>query len=159
MPTLDDAQSALERHFGFSRFREGQSDVIEAVLAGQDVIVARRPRRLVRAMVWSGIAVVALGAVGVLAWSWKDTTHSVSASRLRIATVTRGNLVRDAAVNGRVVAAVSPTIFSPAAGTVTLKVSAGDTVSDSSNMARKSRGASSPISRFPATRISTRRIT
>jgi len=39
MPTLDDAQSALERHFGFSRFREGQDNVIEAVLAGQDVIV------------------------------------------------------------------------------------------------------------------------
>src|SRR5499426_3804206 len=39
MPTLDDAQSALERPFGFSRFREGQADVIEAVLAGQDVIV------------------------------------------------------------------------------------------------------------------------
>ncbi len=39
MPTLDDAQSALERHFGFSRFREGQDEVIEAVLAGNDVIV------------------------------------------------------------------------------------------------------------------------
>jgi len=39
MPTLDDAQSALERHFGFSRFREGQADVIDAVLAGQDAIV------------------------------------------------------------------------------------------------------------------------
>jgi ATP-dependent DNA helicase RecQ len=39
MSTIHDAQSALERHFGFSRFREGQSDVIEAVLAGQDVIV------------------------------------------------------------------------------------------------------------------------
>jgi ATP-dependent DNA helicase RecQ len=39
MPTLDDAQSALERHFGFSRFREGQAGVIEAVLAGQDVVV------------------------------------------------------------------------------------------------------------------------
>ncbi len=39
MPTLDDAQSALERHFGFSRFREGQAAVIEAVLAGHDVIV------------------------------------------------------------------------------------------------------------------------
>lgn len=39
MPTLDDAQSALERHFGFSRFREGQAEVIAAVLGGQDVIV------------------------------------------------------------------------------------------------------------------------
>jgi ATP-dependent DNA helicase RecQ len=39
MPTLEDAQSALERHFGFSRFREGQANVISAVLAGEDVIV------------------------------------------------------------------------------------------------------------------------
>ncbi|MGH9844539.1 MAG: RecQ family ATP-dependent DNA helicase [Blastocatellia bacterium] len=39
MPTLNDAQSALERHFGFSKFREGQADVIRAVLEGQDVIV------------------------------------------------------------------------------------------------------------------------
>ncbi len=39
MPTLDDAQSALERHFGFSRFREGQAEVIETLIAGKDVIV------------------------------------------------------------------------------------------------------------------------
>ncbi len=39
MPTLNDAQFVLERHFGFSRFREGQAEVIEAVLAGRDVIV------------------------------------------------------------------------------------------------------------------------
>ncbi len=39
MPSLDDAQTALERYFGFSRFREGQAEVIEAVLDGQDVIV------------------------------------------------------------------------------------------------------------------------
>jgi HlyD family secretion protein len=97
--------------------------------SGQDVVVERKPRRrLARALVSIGVAAIALGAVGVLAWSWKDTTQSVSASRLRIATVTRGTLVRDAAVNGRVVAAVSPTLYTPAPGTVTLKVSAGDTV-------------------------------
>src|SRR5215813_8505133 len=39
MPTLNDAQSALERYFGFSKFREGQSEVIESVLEGKDVIV------------------------------------------------------------------------------------------------------------------------
>jgi ATP-dependent DNA helicase RecQ len=39
MPTLDDAKSALERYFGFSRFREGQADVIEALIEGKDVIV------------------------------------------------------------------------------------------------------------------------
>jgi HlyD family secretion protein len=60
--------------------------------------------------------------------SWRDSEHSVSASRLRIAEVGRGTLVRDASVNGRVVAAVSPTLFSTAPATVNLKVAAGDTV-------------------------------
>jgi superfamily II DNA or RNA helicase len=39
MPTLSDAQAALERHFNFSRFREGQADVISALFGGSDVIV------------------------------------------------------------------------------------------------------------------------
>jgi ATP-dependent DNA helicase RecQ len=39
MATLVDAQSALERHFGFNNFREGQSAVIASVLEGRDVIV------------------------------------------------------------------------------------------------------------------------
>src|SRR5215470_4387855 len=39
MPTLNDAVVALRRHFGFAEFREGQSEVIESVLAGKDVIV------------------------------------------------------------------------------------------------------------------------
>ena len=39
MPNLTDAQAALDRYFGFNRFREGQAEVIEAVLGGQDVIV------------------------------------------------------------------------------------------------------------------------
>jgi HlyD family secretion protein len=42
--------------------------------------------------------------------------------------VTVGAFVRDAGVNGRVVAAVSPTLYAPAAGTVALKVQAGDGV-------------------------------
>jgi ATP-dependent DNA helicase RecQ len=39
MPTFDDAQSALERYFNFSRFREGQAEVIRAILSDFDVIV------------------------------------------------------------------------------------------------------------------------
>jgi HlyD family secretion protein len=74
------------------------------------------------------------GAVAVLAVSimllsaYRSSEASVSAARIRIAEVGRGTLVRDAAVNGRVVAAVSPTLFSTAAATVSLKVQAGDTV-------------------------------
>jgi ATP-dependent DNA helicase RecQ len=39
MPTISDAQSALERYFGFTNFREGQSAVIGSVLDGRDVVV------------------------------------------------------------------------------------------------------------------------
>jgi HlyD family secretion protein len=72
---------------------------------------------------------VALAAVGAMLLSaWRSSDESVSAARIRIAEVGRGTLVRDAAVNGRVVAAVSPTLFSTTTATVSLKVQAGDTV-------------------------------
>jgi HlyD family secretion protein len=53
---------------------------------------------------------------------------SVSASRLSFATVQRGPFVRDIAAEGKVVAAVSPTLYATSGGAVTLKVHAGDTV-------------------------------
>jgi len=53
---------------------------------------------------------------------------SVSASRLQIASVERGSFVRDIAADGRVVAAVSPTLYAKANGAVTLQVHAGDKV-------------------------------
>jgi ATP-dependent DNA helicase RecQ len=39
MYSLTDAITSLRTHFGFDDFREGQRDVIEAVLAGKDVVV------------------------------------------------------------------------------------------------------------------------
>jgi HlyD family secretion protein len=59
---------------------------------------------------------------------WLSSSHSVDASRLRFGIVQRGTLVRDASANGRVVAAVSPTLYAPVAATVDLKVHAGDKV-------------------------------
>ena len=59
---------------------------------------------------------------------WLSGERSISASRLRIATVERGTLVRDAVVNGRAVAAVSPTVYAPVAATVELLHQAGDRV-------------------------------
>ncbi len=77
---------------------------------------------------WIAAVVVGILLVVLLVSRWLGNERSVDASRLRIAEVTRGTLVRDAAVNGRVVAAVSPTLYAPAAATVTLKIHAGDTV-------------------------------
>lgn len=79
-------------------------------------------------------ALMIAGAVGVAALcfalfsTWRSSDASVSAARVRVAEVSRGTLVRDASVNGRVVAAVSPTLYAKASSTVNLKVAAGDTV-------------------------------
>ena len=80
-----------------------------------------------------------LGVLGValigLAWlaapavqRWASATVSVPIDRVRVATVTRGDLVRDVSVQGRVVAAVSPTLYASAPGTITLNVDAGERV-------------------------------
>ena len=79
----------------------------------------------------------ALLVVLVLAWvavpavnRWATATVTVPLERLRIATVTRGDLVRDVSVQGRVVAAVSPTLYATSPGTITLHVEAGSTVEE-----------------------------
>jgi HlyD family secretion protein len=59
---------------------------------------------------------------------WANATISVPVDRVRTATVTRGDLVQDVSVQGRVVAAVSPTLYATAAGTITLEVAAGEQV-------------------------------
>jgi len=81
-----------------------------------------------RRWMWPAIGAAVVIAVVVLVASFFSSERSVDAGRLRIAEVGRGTLVRDAAVTGRVVAAVSPTLYAPAASTVTLKINAGDTV-------------------------------
>jgi ATP-dependent DNA helicase RecQ len=39
MATIDEALISLHKHFGFDRFRAGQSEVISAILAGKDAVV------------------------------------------------------------------------------------------------------------------------
>ncbi|MET0981357.1 MAG: efflux RND transporter periplasmic adaptor subunit, partial [Telluria sp.] len=95
----------------------------------QDAVLTPAPTQTFkrRALWISGVAAL-LVAGALLLSAWRSSEHSVSGARLRIAEVSRGTLVRDASVNGRIVAAVSPTLYSTAPATVNLKVSAGDTV-------------------------------
>lgn len=81
-----------------------------------------RPARLALA------ATTVLALLGWGLWQWSGSARAVSAERLRFSEVSRGTLVRDASVNGRVIAAVSPTLYAPAAGSVMLKIHAGDPV-------------------------------
>lgn len=78
-------------------------------------------------------AVLVLIATGA---RWASAERSVDGARVRIAEVTRGTLIRDATVNGRVVAAISPTLYAAAAGTVTLQIHAGDSVTKDQLLAR-----------------------
>ncbi len=67
---------------------------------------------------------------------WAGSSISVPKDRLRVAVVERANLVRDVSVQGRVVAAVSPSLFAPAAGTITLLVEAGASVRKGQSLAQ-----------------------
>jgi HlyD family secretion protein len=77
---------------------------------------------------WGAAAAGALALVAWLVSGWASGSRSFDASRVRIAEVRRGDLVRDIAAEGRVIAANSPTLYAIAGGTVTLHVVAGDAV-------------------------------
>jgi HlyD family secretion protein len=92
-------------------------------------LAPQRNRR--RQLVWigagAGLLVVALLCAPVVA-RLMSADSSASSARLRIAEVKRGTLTRDVSVQGKVVAAVAPTLYARSGGTVTLDVRAGDKV-------------------------------
>jgi HlyD family secretion protein len=100
--------------------------------AGQDTPVTddgATRRRLIRRYMVSGAAGLSLlVAFAWLAHAWFRSSHVIPAERLRIVRIQRGHFVRDVAAQGTVVAAVNPTLFAVAAGTITYAVHAGDTV-------------------------------
>src|SRR5277367_55231 len=98
--------------------------------AGQDRVIERSsPWKRHRTIFLAGLAaIIALGVLVAYLLRYAGAGASVDRSRLSIATVERGSFVRDIAADGQVVAAVSPTLYANALGTVTLKVHAGDTV-------------------------------
>jgi HlyD family secretion protein len=98
--------------------------------SAQDRIIEKRlNKKKLAILAGAGVVLLAL-LVWLLPTAWRlfNAGASVSASRLQIATVERGPFVRDIAADGRVVAAVSPTMYATAGGAVTLKVHAGDVV-------------------------------
>ena len=99
---------------------------------GQDTPLSTRLpawRRHGVALALGGGALVVLLLLGFALKGWLGTGQVIARERLRFATVTRGHFVRDAAAEGTVVAAVSPTLFAIAPGTVSYAVRAGDPVS------------------------------
>ena len=99
--------------------------------SGQDRVIEPKKiwQRHPKLLIIGAIAVVLLGLLVTYLWRYSGAGVSVDRARVSIATVERGSFVRDIAADGQVVAAVSPTLYANALGTVNLKVHAGDTVS------------------------------
>ena len=105
--------------------------------SAQDVVIQAKPKGRQRLLIGAGVIACVL-AVWLLLPSvqrWAGSSISVPRDRLRLATVTRGELVRDVSVQGRVVASISPSLFAPAAGTITLLVEAGAVVDEGQPLA------------------------
>lgn len=104
-----------------------------------DQIVARGPGFSRRTKILIGAMALSLLCL-VLLWPslrrWSRAEESIDLSRLRLATVVRGDLERDVAAEGRVVAANHPRLYSPAQGIVSLQVKAGESVRRGQVLAR-----------------------
>lgn len=97
------------------------------------------PKSNTNTLLVTGSALLALALVG---WftaptisRWSQAQESVSGERLRTAVVTQGDFVRDISVQGRVVAAVSPTLYATQSGTITFEVESGDSVHSGQTLA------------------------
>lgn len=106
--------------------------------SAQDIYIAPANKRRQRIWLYSAIT----GLLFIVVWisapavqRWSQAQESVSAARLRTAVVTRGDFVRDITVQGRVVAAVSPTLYASEAGTITFHVESGDSVNSGDTIA------------------------
>jgi HlyD family secretion protein len=92
-------------------------------------LAPRDPRRNQLVLAAIGVAVIVF-IIFAAPWvkRWANATVSVPYDRIRVAEVTRGDLIRDVSVQGRIVAAVSPTLYATASGSITIRVEAGEQV-------------------------------
>jgi HlyD family secretion protein len=99
--------------------------------SAQDLMLGQTNRKTRRRVVIVGAVVLLIG-VAVSAFIYvADVSMSgqvLERSAIRVATVERGTLVREVVSQGRIVAANSPTLFSPEQGYIDMEVKAGDTV-------------------------------
>ena len=101
--------------------------------SGQDRVIEKASLPYRKTIV--GIA-IALFMVITLVYAWPSLTRlfsadqTISQAQLRFAKVKIGDLQRDVSVQGKVIAANSPTLFAPTSGIVSLQIKAGDKVQD-----------------------------
>lgn len=92
------------------------------------VVAERNPRTIALVVVIAVVAAIAIAVLFPAMRRWVRAETSVDSTSLRFATVERGDLLRDVSVQGRVVASLHPTLFSPGPGLVSLRTRAGSVV-------------------------------
>ena len=105
---------------------------------GQDAPVQdTRPRWLRHKWLFigGGALLIVIALLVLLLTQWSDLRNAVSADRLRVVSVTKGHFIRDVAAQGTIIAAVNPTLFAIAPGTISYTVHAGDTVTKGQSLA------------------------
>ncbi|ESP91201.1 MULTISPECIES: efflux RND transporter periplasmic adaptor subunit [Pseudoalteromonas] len=96
----------------------------------QDKVITKKPT----AKKWLLAGLGGVGLLSAVALSLEDFSQLLSAEQvvssqqLKTAQVVRGDMIQDIRVEGRTLAAVSPSLYAIASGTVTLHVKAGDTI-------------------------------
>lgn len=101
--------------------------------SAQDQTIAQASPLARKRKQWMIVGAAVLGLLLVIGWlvtGWSAGSRSFDGDRVRIAEVTRGDLVRDISADGRIIAANSPTLYAIAGGTVSLDVVAGDVVKE-----------------------------
>ena len=129
LPRPEEAGTSLALGSGVAKIPDSYS---------MDRPVERRPR-MARNALAIGVGVVA-ALVGIALYPsvsrWLQSEATVSLAQIRVGEVTRGDLVRDISVQGNVVAAFHPTLFSPARGIARLDVKAGAVVDEGDVLGR-----------------------
>ncbi|PHS20602.1 MAG: efflux transporter periplasmic adaptor subunit [Kangiella sp.] len=96
--------------------------------SSQDVILTKSKTVPTKLIVVVAIVLVLSFLFYSLISNWAATDQSVDRSRLRIASVEKGMFVRDISLQGNIIAANSPKLYSPSVGTVTLLFNPGEIV-------------------------------
>lgn len=96
----------------------------------------RSAGKLLVLFVLGGLAAVGFTYLYPSLSRWVSTDRSINSDRLRFGEVTRGDLLRDVSVQGKIVAADRPTLVSPAEGVISIAVRAGDEVGRGDLLAR-----------------------
>lgn len=93
------------------------------------VVVPKNNKKwFVRALIGVFVIFICYFFVSPALVGWSGGQSAIPIDKLRIAKVMKGDFIRDLAIQGKVIAARRPVLYSPAQGSVTYLVDAGDSV-------------------------------